>query len=345
MSTLPEPVPHSPENSGEPGSSSFPPPLPPEEWVADPPEVESYDNPPPAAPLPLIYPTGRPIEPELFASYSHPAYMPPPRTPNFGDLGLLLILLALGWLGAGSILLIALHFHVFGISTLKQAVDDFRYTLGSQAIQYFITFGGCLILFPLVWHKGFFAGLHWRGAIALHQRARLFTAAMLCFVAAVVNGLLMPGPTDAPIDKIFRVPGAAWVLFAFGITLAPFFEELAFRGFLLPALSTAYDWTVERVTKNSPRPLDENGHPQWSVAAMSVASILTSVPFALMHGEQTGYSLGPFLLLICVSLVLCWARITTRSLAASVVVHSSYNFLLFSMMLLGTGGFKHLDKM
>src|ERR1019366_1831969 len=128
MSTLPEPVPHSPENSGEPGSSSFPPPLPPEEWVADPPEVESYDNPPPAAPLPLIYPTGRPIEPELFASYSHPAYMPPPRTPNFGDLGLLLILLALGWLGAGSILLIALHFHVFGISTLKQAVDDFRYT-------------------------------------------------------------------------------------------------------------------------------------------------------------------------------------------------------------------------
>ena len=35
----------------------------------------------------------------------------------------------------------------------------------------------------------------------------------------------------------------------------------------------------------------------------------------------------------------------TRSLAASVLVHASYNFLLFSLMLLGTSGFRHLDKM
>ncbi len=352
MSTLPEPLPRSGENSAESESCtpSFPATPPLEECATAPPEIESRDDlPPPSSPPPspllLAYATQPRIEPELFASYSYPAYASPRRTPNFGDVGLLLILLALGWFGAGSILLIAVHFHLFGVSTLKQAVDDFRYTLGSQAIQYFISFCGCLLVFPLVWHRGFFAGLHWRARTALHQRGRLFTAAMLCFVAAVVNGLLMPGPTDAPIDKIFRAPGAAWVLFAFGITLAPFFEELAFRGFLLPALCTAYDWFAERVTQTSPRPLDENGHPQWSVPAMSVAAILTSVPFALMHGEQTSYSLGPFLLLICVSLVLCWARISTRSLAASVMVHASYNFLLFSMMLLGTGGFKYLDKM
>jgi hypothetical protein len=64
-----------------------------------------------------------------------------------------------------------------------------------------------------------------------------------------------------------------------------------------------------------------------------------------MHAEQTGYSLGPFILLVCVSLVLCWARLSTRSLAASVLVHASYNCLLFSFMLLGTSGFQHLDKM
>ena len=28
-----------------------------------------------------------------------------------------------------------------------------------------------------------------------------------------------------------------------------------------------------------------------------------------------------------------------------VLVHASYNFLLFSLMLLGTSGFRHLDKM
>ena len=64
-----------------------------------------------------------------------------------------------------------------------------------------------------------------------------------------------------------------------------------------------------------------------------------------MHADQTGYAMGPFLLLVCVSLVLCWARLSTRSLAASVLVHACYNFLLFSLMFLGTSGFRHLDNM
>jgi hypothetical protein len=38
-------------------------------------------------------------------------------------------------------------------------------------------------------------------------------------------------------------------------------------------------------------------------------------------------------------------RLVTRSLAASVVVHACYNFLLFSLMMVGTAGFRHLEKM
>ena len=78
---------------------------------------------------------------------------------------------------------------------------------------------------------------------------------------------------------------------------------------------------------------------------MAVGSLLTSIPFAWMHAEQIGHAAGPLLLLMCVSLVLCWARLSTRSLAASVLVHACYNFLLFAIMLVSTGGFRHLDKM
>ena len=39
------------------------------------------------------------------------------------------------------------------------------------------------------------------------------------------------------------------------------------------------------------------------------------------------------------------ARLVSRSLAASVFVHAFYNLLLFSMMMVGTGGFRNLDKM
>jgi uncharacterized protein len=35
----------------------------------------------------------------------------------------------------------------------------------------------------------------------------------------------------------------------------------------------------------------------------------------------------------------------TRSLAASTLVHACYNFIIFSLALIGTGGFRHLDKM
>jgi membrane protease YdiL (CAAX protease family) len=64
-----------------------------------------------------------------------------------------------------------------------------------------------------------------------------------------------------------------------------------------------------------------------------------------MHAEQQGHSIGPFLLLITVSLILCAVRLVTRSLAASTLVHACYNFLLFFTMLVGTGGFRHFDKM
>ena len=92
-------------------------------------------------------------------------------------------------------------------------------------------------------------------------------------------------------------------------------------------------------------PLDVNHHPQWSFPAMIAGSVLTSLPFALLHVDQQGHSLGPFLLLILVSLILCTVRLKTRSLAASTLVHATYNFIIFALALIGTGGFRHFDKM
>ena len=286
-------------------------------------------------------PTSRP----LFQSFTQPEIHLPTRIPHLGHLCLLAVLTLFGLLGTSLLTWSALHFHLFGVSTVQKATTDIHYTIGSMAALYLLTFGACLIIFPLVWRQGFFAGLQWNAATALYLRWRLFGAACLCFLLAMIDEVLLPGPTNAPIDKLFQTPGAAWLLFAFGVTCAPFFEEIAFRGFLLPALATACDWTTERATGKPARPLDAHGNPQWSILAMVVASVLTSLPFALMHADQTAYSLGTFLLLVVVSLVLCAVRLLSRSLAASVLVHASYNFLIFSLMLLGTSGFRHLDKM
>ncbi|HEY6490792.1 MAG: CPBP family intramembrane glutamic endopeptidase [Terracidiphilus sp.] len=283
--------------------------------------------------------------PLLFQSFVRPALPSQERIPHLGHIGLLFLLCLAGLGCAALIAHAAVAAHLFGVSSLDQAATEFHYTLGTEAIFYFLTLGGSLIVFPLLWHKSFFNGLQWRGKAALARSGYLFSAALVCFLLAMLDGLVMPGPSDTPIDKLFRVPGAAWLLFAFGVTLAPFFEELGFRGFLLPALCTAFDWIAEKVTDQPPHFLDADGHPRWSMPAMIVAALLTSMLFALMHAEQTSYSVGPLLLLVCVSLVLCAARLLTRSLAASVLVHATYNFLLFTFMFLGSGGFKHLENM
>jgi uncharacterized protein len=297
--------------------------------------------------LPADPPADAPAEaPLLFANIFQPEPPPPPaRVPHLGHVLLLVLYLVLSLFASLLFLKVAVHFHFFGATNLQAAMNDIHYALGYEVLIYFVTFAVAYFTFPLIWRKGFFTGLQWNGATALRQRWALAGTGFLCYVMAMVNIIFVPGPTNTPIEKIFKEPGAAWLLFIFGITVAPFFEELFFRGFLLPSLSTAYDWLAERFYHVPRRPLGPDGSPQWSLSAMAIASVVTSAPFALMHAEQTGNSADAVLLLACVSLVLCAVRLVTRSLAASVLVHAFYNLLIFSMMLLGTGGFQHFDKM
>jgi uncharacterized protein len=282
---------------------------------------------------------------ELFQAWSQPEAVASARIPHLGHLALLSAFLLFGFVCMSALMFTAMYFHLDGVTNPDQIKTNVHYLLGSEAILYLVTLALSFPLFPLLWNKSFFAGIHWRGATALQLGWRLPAISFGCFLLAMLDQALLPGPEHAPIEDLFRTPSAAWLMFAFGVAFAPFFEETIFRGFMLPALATAWDWAIEKSTGKPARPLDANGHPQWSIFAMVVASVITTIPFALMHIDQQGHSLGPFLLLITVSLVLCAVRLKTRSLAASTLVHACYNFLIFFTMLVGTGGFRHLDKM
>jgi membrane protease YdiL (CAAX protease family) len=286
------------------------------------------------------------FEPQLFQSFTQPPVRPPTRIPHLGHLSLLIPIGGVAFACTIAVLFIPMRFHLFGWSLSPQAAaTNVQLILATEAILYLFTFALSFVIFPHFWHEKFFAGLQWRGAVALHRFWPLAATALGCAALAALDEVLMPGPSNAPIEKMMRAPGAAWLMFAFGTTIAPFFEEMFFRGFLLPALCTVWDWTAERLAQRPAPPLDPNGHPQWSISAMIAGSVLTSVPFALLHVDQQGHSLGPFLLLIVVSLVLCTVRLKTRSLAASTLVHACYNFIIFALALIGTGGFRHFDKM
>lgn len=334
-------TPHEPEPELEPDPLPAPEPGAPSipqlsaKWVGD------QEPQPPSAPHKADSETPA----ELFQSWSQPEPVPPTRIPHLGHLALFAAFLLFGFLCMTVVILAAVYFHSHSLSNLDSIKTNVRYILGSEAILYLVTLALSFIVFPLVWDKSFLAGIHWRGATALRLFWWLVGIAVGCIMLAVIDDKLMPGPSNAPINDMFRSPGAAWLMFGFGITLAPFFEEISFRGFLLPALATAWDWAIEMSLGKPARPLDENGHPQWSIFAMVAASIATSLPFALMHAQQTGWAPGPFLLLMTVSLILCGVRLKTRSLACSTLVHACYNFILFSTALISSDGFRHLDKM
>jgi uncharacterized protein len=267
------------------------------------------------------------------------------RTPNFLD-SLIFLMLAIAAFVVTTLLTAAAVFlHWFGLLGFEDATKKTSVSLAVQVLLYVLLLAIAVPVFRAIWGRGYFGGLHWHARAALRRWYWLLPVAIGCNLMAALGDKLLPFPEHAPIDQMFKTSNDAWMLALFGVTIAPFFEEMIFRGFLLPAVATAWDWCLERITGANPRALDAEGNPQWSAAAMVIGSLVVSAPFALMHSPQLGHAWGPLVLLYCVSLALCATRLVTRSLAASTLVHSMYNFMLFAVMFAQTDGFKHMDKM
>jgi uncharacterized protein len=205
------------------------------------------------------------------------------------------------------------------------------------------------LIFPYIWRRPFFSAIHWN-ADAVRRRWKLLALTGLVLSIAIQwLSNYLPMPKSLPIDKFFQNPLGVWLIAIFGVTVAPAFEELVFRGFLLPSLANAWEY-LARVRYRSlapdpfPGPSEAGGDPPWSAPAIVFATVLTSIAFALLHADQLAHAWMPLLVLFCVSIVLCLVRLRTHSLAASAFVHSLYNATIFILLFVGTGGFRHLDK-
>ena len=261
------------------------------------------------------------------------------RIPNLGHTLLFLVFLFLALiLAEGSVLAVALP-HPLTRAVLNQALLNQRLQLTANALTYAFTLAAAWVILPLLWQRSLLAGIRWNAAAA---RPRLIALGLgLGFASQAVSSLL-PTPKEMPIDKLFHDPALIWFLAIFGTCVAPLFEEIFFRGFLLPALTIAVDYL--RLPKDFDA-LDRWRHSGYfSTLALCLSSILTSVLFALIHAPQLGRNWAPVALLACVSLVLCGIRIRTRSVAASTLVHATYNLSVFLTLAIATGGFRHLDK-
>ncbi|HEX3985954.1 MAG TPA: CPBP family intramembrane glutamic endopeptidase [Acidobacteriaceae bacterium] len=211
------------------------------------------------------------------------------------------------------------------------------WAIAAQAVWYVELWVVVALVFSLWWGRSLFKGISWNSVNARRWFVRLAAIGLGTGAIITLAGNFVPIPHTTPILKDIQASTAsAWVLMVFGVTLAPLTEELAFRGFLLPSLINVFRWMQRR------RMIGE-GIVRGVGIPLSIA--ITSALFALVHSAQVSHAWGPVLLIGLVSVVLCIVRLRTSSVAAGVVVHASYNFLLFSALLYQTDWFRHLDKL
>ena len=215
--------------------------------------------------------------------------------------------------------------------------------LAMMAATYLTSLLAAWFFFPQLWQRRFLDGLSWRWATARNQAAKLIALGLLLGVMVQIATNFITPPKSRPIDAFFLTQADAWLITLFGTIVAPVFEEVCFRGFLLPAFAIAYDWL------SLPRTVEARSRWQTTTtltpASLVFSAVLTSVLFALMHITQVAHLWAALLVLFSISLVLAFVRVKTGSVAASVLVHGAYNGFVFLVVIIQTGGYRHLERM
>ena len=229
------------------------------------------------------------------------------------------------------------------LHTEAQILEHPGLALGAQALGYLLTLAVAAWAFPRLWEKSFLRGIEWNALAARRRWIWVVPAAVTLSAAAQGAMHFLPTPSESEIDQLMRTTHGAWLTALFGVLVAPVTEEIAFRGFLLPALATAYDWlALERTPAGLQRWQSSTAH---TAAALIFAAIFSSVPFALLHAGQVDHARAVLGVLFVVSLVFSYVRIATHSVACSTLMHATYNFTIFTALFAASGGFRHLDKL
>jgi uncharacterized protein len=276
-------------------------------------------------------------------------YVRPRRIPNFGHTVLFfMVAIIVLLLTSVSAFALVMGLHLLGAETPEKLLREPRLLIPSMAAGYLIAGAIVWAIFTYLWQQPFLQGLRWNFSVVRRRWVPLLAGGVVLSLAVQFLSNFLPIPKTLPIDDFFRTPADVWMVALFGTLLAPVCEELAFRGFLLPSLASAWDWL--RSFRRAPEEglvVSDRGapdDPRWSIPALLFSCTVTSIAFALVHADQLAHAWAPLAVLFGVSLVLCGIRLWTHSLAASTLIHATYNGTIFTILFFGTGGFRHLDK-
>ncbi len=263
-----------------------------------------------SGPLPSIEPSPPPViasSPERKARVEDP--------PFSGWDVLILVGLMVGAIAVlGASVVIFAHLVLYPKVPIVDLAQNTGLALAAQFLSYLVVL---IAMFKLIEMRTgrFWQPLRWNWP---HNWTVFLVSGFVLYFVLIGLAQLLPIPKHLPIDRFFDSPRQAAVMTIFAVTMAPLMEELFFRGFLYPVLARRL--------------------------GMVGGVLLTSVAFGFLHGAQLKYSWA-VLVIFLVGLALTIIRALTKSVAASFLVHVGYNGTLSVLLVISTGGFRHLERL
>jgi uncharacterized protein len=210
---------------------------------------------------------------------------------SYADFLLLLGFIAAGFLAMGLIAFVA----EASVPTLRK--DPMPLALPLQIVFYVVIYLGFVAVFRLRYNEPTLKSLGWRPS-QFNPILACICGALLAIALSALSQLLRT-PDNNLMDKLVN-SWLTFVLFAVtAVLIAPFFEELLFRGFLQPLLSRTF--------------------------GLVAGVILTSALFGLLHLFQYSLAWQYALIIFLAGAAFGWVRERTGSIVPGTLMHCCFN--------------------
>ena len=167
-----------------------------------------------------------------------------------------------------------------------------------QSFMYAFLLGALYMVISWRYRRPFWSSIGWTFPIPRAPRLLVLGSALAIGLSSL--GVLLRAPlVHSPIEDMITSRASLAIVTVFGVLLAPLFEEMLFRGFLLPLLARSLG--------------------PW------IGILITTLPFALLHGPQNAWAWQQVVLIGVAGGVFGYVRYRTGSTSASFLLHAAYN--------------------
>lgn len=184
-----------------------------------------------------------------------------------------------------------------------------------QLVFYIFLFAYIYFFVTLYYKSSFLSTLKWKKLSAHNTLRYLLGGAALSLVVMVVPPLL-PEKKTFPLEKMFNSPSSAYAIAVFAVLIAPFMEELLFRGLLFSFF-------------------EKHG-------GLTFAIVSTAILFAGLHIPEYWGAWNHVIMILIVGLTFSMVRGMTGSVTPSFALHLAYNGTLMLLLFLQT---QHFHRM